>query len=123
MAWWVNLDIFDPFRSISQDNLYFQYKKINAWLHLIECFQNEELITSIHEESPVHQIQAHVVEDIISQPMTELTDVKEVIDHLIPTRKRKPRTKKRKSENTCKSNDALNEAMQANNLIVWMSYF
>lgn len=49
----------------------------------------------MHESSPQHQtIQAHVVEEIIPEQLTEVTDVKEVINQLLPTRKRKPRTKR-----------------------------
>lgn len=56
--------------------------------------QNEDLMTAIHE-SPHHQtIQAHVVEEIMPDQLTEVTDVKEVINQLLPTRKRKPRVKK-----------------------------
>lgn len=52
-------------------------------------------MTAIHESSPQHQtIQAHVVEEIMPDQLTEVTDVKEVINQLLPTRKRKPRTKK-----------------------------
>lgn len=52
-------------------------------------------MTSIHESSPQHQtIQAHVVEDYTTDQLTEVTDVKEVINQLLPTRKRKPRVKK-----------------------------
>lgn len=52
-------------------------------------------MTAIHESSPQHQtIQAHVVEEIMPEQLTEVTDVKEVINQLLPTRKRKPRTKK-----------------------------
>lgn len=51
-------------------------------------------MTAIHE-SPQHQtIQAHVVEEIMPDQLTEVTDVKEVINQLLPTRKRKPRVKK-----------------------------
>lgn len=57
--------------------------------------QNEDLMTAIHESSPQHQtIQAHVVEEIMPDQLTEVTDVKEVINQLLPTRKRKPRVKK-----------------------------
>lgn len=53
------------------------------------------MITTMHEPSPPpHQIQAHVVEEILPEQLTEVTDVKEVINQLLPTRKRKPRTKK-----------------------------
>lgn len=63
-------------------------------------------MTAIQESSPQHQtIQAHVVEEIIPEQLTEVADVKEVINQLLPTRKRKPRTKRpaRKSYkiNTC----------------------
>lgn len=52
-------------------------------------------MTAIHESSPQHQtIQAHVVEEIMQDQLTEVTDVKEVINQLLPTRKRKPRVKK-----------------------------
>lgn len=52
-------------------------------------------MTAIHESSPQHQtIQAHVVEEIMPDQLTEVTDVKEVINQLLPTRKRKPRVKK-----------------------------
>lgn len=53
-------------------------------------------MTAIHESSPQHHqtIQAHVVEEIMPDQLTEVTDVKEVINQLLPTRKRKPRTKK-----------------------------
>lgn len=65
------------------------------WNQLIVCLQNEDLMTSIHESSPQHQtIQAHVVEEIMPEQLTEVTDVKEVINQLLPTRKRKPRVKK-----------------------------
>lgn len=61
----------------------------------ILCTQNEELITAIHEASPQHQtIQAHVVEEILPDQLTEVADVKEVISQLLPTRKRKPRAKR-----------------------------
>lgn len=56
----------------------------------------------MHEESPAHQMQTHVVEEMMPEQLTEVGDVKEVINQLIPIRKRKPRTKKRKSENTGK---------------------
>lgn len=61
--------------------------------------KTEELITTI-EESPHHQtVHAHVVEEIIHQeqhPLTTevVTGVKDVINQFLPTRKRKPRTKK-----------------------------
>lgn len=64
-------------------------------------------MTTMHEPSPAHQIQAHVVEEIMPEQLTEVTDVKEVINQLIPTRKRKPRTKKRKSENSSKFANAI----------------
>lgn len=52
-------------------------------------------MTAIHDSSPQHQtIQAHVVEEIMPDQLTEVTDVKEVINQLLPTRKRKPRVKK-----------------------------
>lgn len=67
---------------------------MGIYLTIYICLQNEELITTIHE-SPQHQtIQAHVVEEIMPEQLTEVTDVKEVINQLLPTRKRKPRTKK-----------------------------
>lgn len=57
-------------------------------------------MTAIHESSPPqHQtIQAHVVEEIMPEQLTEVTDVKEVINQLLPTRKRKPRVKKSNGE-------------------------
>lgn len=52
-------------------------------------------MTAIQDSSPQHQtIQAHVVEEIMPDHLTEVTDVKEVINQLLPTRKRKPRAKK-----------------------------
>lgn len=52
-------------------------------------------MTAIHESSPQHQtIQAHVVEEIMPDQLTEVTDVKDVINQLLPSRKRKPRVKK-----------------------------
>lgn len=48
----------------------------------------------ISDAPPEHQIQAHVVEEIMPEQLTEVTDVKEVINQLLPARKRKPRTKK-----------------------------
>lgn len=51
-------------------------------------------MTTIHEASPQQTIQAHVVEEIMPDQLTEVTDVKEVINQLLPTRKRKPRVKK-----------------------------
>jgi len=67
-------------------------------------------MTAIHE-SPQHQtIQAHVVEEIMPDQLTEVTDVKEVINQLLPTRKRKPRTKKQnvatnEGQNTTAANE------------------
>lgn len=44
----------------------------------------------IHESSPQHQtIQAHVVEEIMPEQLTEVTDVKEVINQLLPSKRRK----------------------------------
>lgn len=44
----------------------------------------------IHESSPQHQtIQAHVVEEIMPDQLTEVTDVKEVINQLLPSKRRK----------------------------------
>lgn len=53
-------------------------------------------MTAIQESSPQHHqtIQAHVVEEILPDQLTEVADVKEVISQLLPTRKRKPRTKR-----------------------------
>lgn len=66
---------------------------------------NEELMTTIHESSPQHQtIQAHVVEEIMPEQLTEVTDVKEVINQLLPTRKRKPRVKRPSAPKTEGSN-------------------
>lgn len=60
---------------------------------IIVFAQNEDMM--LHETSPQHQtIQAHVVEEIMPDQLTEVTDVKEVINQLLPTRKRKPRVKK-----------------------------
>lgn len=52
-------------------------------------------MTAMQDQSPQHQtIQAHVVEEILPDQLTEVADVKEVISQLLPTRKRKPRAKK-----------------------------
>lgn len=52
------------------------------------------MITTI-EEDPLNQtVHAHVVEEILPHEITEVTDVKDVINQFLPTRKRKPRAKK-----------------------------
>lgn len=50
---------------------------------------------TIHEADQHQTVQAHVVEEILPHDITEVvTDVKDVIKHFLPNRKRKPRTKK-----------------------------
>ncbi|XP_059620583.1 transcription factor GAGA isoform X2 [Phlebotomus argentipes] len=57
---------------------------------------SEQLITTI--QSPAEAVQAQIVEEISPDQITE--DVtKDVISHLLPTRKRKPRTRKPSTAN------------------------
>ena len=75
-------------------------------------------MTAIHDSSPQHHqtIQAHVVEEIMPEQLTEVTDVKEVINQLLPTRKRKPRVKKPTGKISSISFDILQSESSVENL-------
>lgn len=49
-----------------------------------------------HEQQQHQTVHAHVVEEILPHELTEVvtTDVKDVINQFLPTRKRKPRAKR-----------------------------
>lgn len=82
------------------------------------------MIAIQQDSSPQQTIQAHVVEEIIPEQLADVTDVNKVISQLLPTRKRKPRTKKPNTngENMHFSSFKLSESLKKSILKLQQKY-